>query len=222
MADDTDGTPPPQQPVAAPAAPGAQANLGYGKQSEVHIDQVNQWMRQAPWYQQQRQAWGQGPGHPTLNKTQSQQILKMAQANGVTVDGGHNGMESTTTATSTPGPGCATMIVAGMAPPVGTGRGGRRVLRGLGGALGGSAAAGGGAAAAAPARGSPPASDQRRIQGGLSAVQGGLNGGGWGRADRRGARLRHRAHPGAGSGRGRWLCQDAAHKRARARVGAHR
>lgn len=56
--------------------------------SEASIDQVNQWMRQQPWYQQQMVAWGQDPGSPTLTKQQSQQILKMAQAQGVQVDQG--------------------------------------------------------------------------------------------------------------------------------------
>lgn len=64
-------------------------NLGYGKQTEVQIDVVNQWMRQQPWYQQQMRAWGQDPGHPTLNKQQSQQILKAAQGQGVVVDEGN-------------------------------------------------------------------------------------------------------------------------------------
>lgn len=65
-----------------------QPQLGYNQKSEVAIDQVNQWMRQTPWYQQQMRAWGQDPGHPTLTKTQSQQILKMAQGQGVVVDEG--------------------------------------------------------------------------------------------------------------------------------------
>jgi hypothetical protein len=62
--------------------------LGYGKPSEATIDQVNIWMRSTPWYQQQLRAWGQDPGHPTLTKAQSRQILREAQANGVVVDEG--------------------------------------------------------------------------------------------------------------------------------------
>ncbi len=61
-------------------------NLGYGKQTEANINDVNTWMRSTPWYQAQMRAWGQDPGHPTLTKSQSQQILKMAQAQGVVVD----------------------------------------------------------------------------------------------------------------------------------------
>lgn len=66
----------------------ADPQLGYGQKNEVQIDQVNQWMRQTPWYQAQLRAWGQDPGHPTLTKSQSQQILKMAQGQGVVVDEG--------------------------------------------------------------------------------------------------------------------------------------
>ena len=62
--------------------------LGYGQQSEQGIDRVNIWMRSTPWYQQQMRNWGQDPGHPTLTKSQSQQILRMAQAQGVVVDEG--------------------------------------------------------------------------------------------------------------------------------------
>lgn len=65
-----------------------QPNLGYGQQTEASIDAVNQWMRSTPWYQQQMQAWGQDPGHPTLTREQSQQILRQAQAQGVIVDEG--------------------------------------------------------------------------------------------------------------------------------------
>lgn len=68
---------------------GPTANLGYGKPTEATIDQVNIWMRSTPWYQQQMKEWGQDPGHPNLSKSQSQQIVKMAQANGVVVDEGN-------------------------------------------------------------------------------------------------------------------------------------
>jgi len=63
-------------------------NFGYGNQTEASIDQVNIWMRGQPWYQAQMRAWGQDPGHPTLTKAQSQQILRQAQGQGVVVDEG--------------------------------------------------------------------------------------------------------------------------------------
>lgn len=64
-------------------------NSVLGSSSEASIDQVNIWMRSTPWYQQQMRAWGQDPGHPTLTETQSEQIKKLAQANGVVVDEGN-------------------------------------------------------------------------------------------------------------------------------------
>jgi len=64
------------------------ANLGYGQQTEATIDQANIAMRAMPWYQEQMRQWGQDPGHPNLAKSQSQQILKLAQANGYVVDQG--------------------------------------------------------------------------------------------------------------------------------------
>jgi hypothetical protein len=72
----------------APAA-GPSANLGYGKQTEATIDHANIAMRSMPWYQEQMRQWGQDPGHPTLAKSQSQQILKLAQAHGFQVDEGN-------------------------------------------------------------------------------------------------------------------------------------
>src|SRR5438094_9364881 len=66
-----------------------QPQLGYGKPTEASIDSVNIWMRSTPWYQDEMRAWGQDPGHPTLSKSQSQQLLKMAQAQGVVVDEGN-------------------------------------------------------------------------------------------------------------------------------------
>jgi hypothetical protein len=73
-------------PAAFSAGP---PQLGYGKPTEATIDQVNIWMRGQPWYQEQMRQWGQDPGHPNLAKSQSEQILKMAQAQGVVVDQGH-------------------------------------------------------------------------------------------------------------------------------------
>jgi len=68
--------------------PTTQPNLGYNKPSEATIDQANIAMRAMPWYQEQMRAWGQDPGHPTISKSQSQQILRMAQANGYVVNEG--------------------------------------------------------------------------------------------------------------------------------------
>jgi len=62
---------------------------GYGKQTEASIDHANIAMRSMPWYQEQMRQWGQDPGHPNLAKSQSQQILKQAQANGFVIDEGH-------------------------------------------------------------------------------------------------------------------------------------
>jgi hypothetical protein len=65
------------------------ANLGYGQQTEATIDQANIAMRAMPWYQEQMRQWGQDPGHPNLAKSQSQQILKLAQGHGYVVDEGN-------------------------------------------------------------------------------------------------------------------------------------
>jgi hypothetical protein len=76
--------------MTTPTTPAAaQPNLGYGKPTEATIDQVNIWMRGQPWYQEQMRQWGQDPGHPNLAKSQSEQILRMAQAQGVKVDQGN-------------------------------------------------------------------------------------------------------------------------------------
>lgn len=60
----------------------------WGGDSEVSIDRVNQWMRSQPWYRQQLAAWGQSPSNVRLSGAQRQQLLRLAQANGVTVDEG--------------------------------------------------------------------------------------------------------------------------------------
>src|SRR6266478_5769244 len=64
-------------------------NVGKGS-SEADIDHVNIWMRAQPWYQDQMKQWGQDPGHPHLNDKQAKQIMRLAQANGVVVDEGHD------------------------------------------------------------------------------------------------------------------------------------
>lgn len=135
----------------------ANPNLGYGKPTEASIDQVNQWMRSTPWYQSKMQQWGQDPGHPTLNKDQSNELRQMAQAQGVVVDEGdmeidnhgnfnpkghklRNGIIIAGIAAAT----IATMGAAGaFAGAAGAGAGGAS------GAAGGAAAAGAGSAAGA-------------------------------------------------------------------------
>lgn len=69
-------------------------NLGYGTPTEATLDQVNIWMRSTPWYQNLLRSWGQDPGHPHLNKNQAQQILRLAQANGVVVDEGNTEIDA--------------------------------------------------------------------------------------------------------------------------------
>lgn len=54
--------------------------------TETSIDNVNIWMRSTPWYQEKMREWGQDPGHPTLTKSQSQQLMNMARQQGVQVD----------------------------------------------------------------------------------------------------------------------------------------
>jgi hypothetical protein len=58
------------------------------KGNEYTIDQQNQWMRSQPWYQQFLQQNGQRPDSVRLSKSQSQQLLRLAQANGMRVDEG--------------------------------------------------------------------------------------------------------------------------------------
>lgn len=58
------------------------------KGNESTIDQQNQWMRSQPWYQAFLQQNGQRPDSVRLSKSQSQQLLRLAQANGMEVDEG--------------------------------------------------------------------------------------------------------------------------------------
>jgi hypothetical protein len=122
-------------------------NLGYGKPSEATIDQVNIWMRSTPWYQQQLRAWGQDPGHPTLTKAQSRQILREAQANGVVVDEGDMEVDNHGNFNPKGHKLRNVLVVAGIA-------GAAIATMGAAGVFGASAAAGSGATAgAAPALG---------------------------------------------------------------------
>lgn len=59
-----------------------QPQLGYGHQTEATIDQVNQWMRSQPWWQQIKGQSGD------ISESQKRAILQQAQANGVVVDQG--------------------------------------------------------------------------------------------------------------------------------------
>lgn len=119
-----------------------QPNLGYGKPTEATIDQVNQWMRAQPWYQDQMRAWGQDPGHPTLTKDQSKQILRAAQAQGVIVDEGNMEVDNHGNFNPKGHKLRNTLIVAGIA-------GATLATMGAAGAFGGAAAGGAGGASGA-------------------------------------------------------------------------
>ncbi len=114
----------------------------WGGDSETSIDQANQWMRAQPWYQQQMQAWGQDPGHPTLNKAQSKQIVRLAQANGAVVDEGHIEVDDHGNFNPIGHKLRNGLIIAGLAA------GGILAAPAIAGALGASAAGGAGAGAA--------------------------------------------------------------------------
>lgn len=72
---------PPTSPGQSVADPTRQNKHG----TEAQIDQVNQWMRQTPWYQAYMKAWGQDPGHPTLTKDQSRTLRQVAASQGVQI-----------------------------------------------------------------------------------------------------------------------------------------
>lgn len=122
-------------------------NLGYGKQSEATIDQVNIWMRSTPWYQQQMRSWGQDPGHPHLTKDQSAQILRTAQANGVVVDQGAMEVDDGGNFNPKGHKLRNTLIVAGVAAATIATMGAAGVFSGGGAAAGGATGASGTAAA---------------------------------------------------------------------------
>lgn len=131
--------------------PAPMPNLGYGKQTEATIDQANIAMRGMPWYQEQMKQWGQDPGHPTLAKSQSQQILKLAQANGYKVDEGDMEVDDHGNFNPKGHKLRNTLIVAGMAAATIATMGAAGAFSGAaGGAMGaGSAASGAGVAAGA-------------------------------------------------------------------------
>lgn len=62
--------------------------LGYNQKNETTIDTFNQWFRQQPEYQRQLSEWGVDPNDVHLAKSQSQQLLKLAQKLGAVVDEG--------------------------------------------------------------------------------------------------------------------------------------
>lgn len=129
-----------------------QPNLGYGKQSEATIDQVNIAMRAWPEYQTLMRSWGQDPGHPTLSKSQSQQVLKLAQGKGVVVDEGSMEVDNHGNFNPVGHKLRNTLIVAGVAAATIATMGAAGVFSGA--AAAGGAAAGGGGAAAATGAGS--------------------------------------------------------------------
>jgi len=120
-------------------------NSVLGNSSEASIDQVNIWMRSTPWYQQQMRAWGQDPGHPTLTDSQSAQITRLAQANGVTVDEGNVELDDHGNFNPIGHKLRNTLIVGGIAAATIATMGAAGAFAGAGGA---SAAGAGGAAAA--------------------------------------------------------------------------
>lgn len=59
-----------------------------GGDSEVSINQANQWMRSQPWYQSFLAAYRQDPNAVRLTESQRQQLVRTAQANGMVIDEG--------------------------------------------------------------------------------------------------------------------------------------
>ena len=59
-----------------------------GGDSEVSINQANQWMRSQPWYQSFLAAYRQDPNAVLLTESQRQQLVRTAQANGMVIDEG--------------------------------------------------------------------------------------------------------------------------------------
>jgi len=131
-----------------PSATYPPTQLGYGKPTEATIDQVNIWMRSTPWYQSQMRAWGQDPGHPTISKSQSQQLLRMAQAQGVKVNEGDMEVDDHGNFNPKGHKLRNTLIVIGIAAATIATMGAAGVFAGAGGA-GGAAGSVGGAAGAA-------------------------------------------------------------------------
>ena len=121
-------------------------NLGYGNQTEASADAVNIWIRGQPWYQAQLRAWGQDPGHPTLTKSQSQQILRQAQAQGVVVDEGDMEVDDHGNFNPVGHKLRNTLIVGGLAAATIATMGAAGAFSGAAGAGSGAAAGGAGAA----------------------------------------------------------------------------
>jgi hypothetical protein len=121
-------------------------DLGYGNQTEASVDAVNIWMRGQPWYQAQLRAWGQDPGHPTLTKSQSQQILRQAQAQGVVVDEGDMEVDDHGNFNPVGHKLRNTLIVGGLAAATIATMGAAGAFSGAAGAGSGAAAGGAGAA----------------------------------------------------------------------------
>ncbi len=159
-----------------------------GNASEASLDQVNIWMRSTPWYQEMMRAWGQDPGHPSLNDAQRQAITREAQKNGVVVhegdveiDKGGNfdtrghGLRNTLIVAGIAAASIATMGAAGaFAGAAGAGTG----AAGAGGAAGGTLAA----TTTAPLMGMLPAGGVGLGAGGSAAALGGgaaATAGGW-------------------------------------------
>lgn len=155
----------------APPPPDTRPNLGYGEPTEATIDQVNIWMRGQPWYQSQMRAWGQDPGHPTLTKDQSEQILHAAQAQGVVVDEGNMEVDDHGNFNPIGHKLRNTLLVLGIA-------GATIATMGAAGVFSGAAAGGAGAASGASAAGAAGAGAAGAAAGAGGAVGSGLGLGG--------------------------------------------
>src|SRR4029077_7743609 len=129
-----------------------------GGQSEATIDQANIAMRGMPWYQSQMKAWGQDPGHPTLQSWQRDQLTRPAPADGVIVAEGNIEMDDHGNWNPKGHKLRNTLIVAGLAAATIATMGAAGAFAG---AAGGAGAGASGAAGAA---------------GGLGAVEGGAAG----------------------------------------------
>jgi hypothetical protein len=124
-----------------------------GGNSEATIDQANIAMRSMPWYQEQMRSWAQDPGHPTLTSWQSDQIRRLAQANGFVVDEGNIEVDNHGNFNPKGHKLRNTMIVIGIAAATVATLGAAGVFAagaaGAGAGAGGAAAGGAGAAGAA-------------------------------------------------------------------------
>lgn len=154
------------------AAPSSGApSLGYGNQNSVDLNTVNSWMRTQPWYQNYLKSQGIDPNNVHLNDGQKQQIVKLAQANGVVVDEGHNGQQVDDSGNfqAKSNLGRNILIGAGVAGLALTGLGAAGIGP-LSGLLAGGEAAGAGGAAAAEGAGAASAG----AAGATAAGEGGL------------------------------------------------